>query len=83
MSKYVAGFGDNVLPDPETLKSQGYPWIGYPGYPIDAANAYSDFQTLSTYMEKQTLSTFMENQKYINGKSNPKYSGQDSAISRI
>ena len=54
---------------------------GYPGYPIDAANAYSDFQTLSTYMEKQTLSTFMENQKYI--QSNPKYSGQDIAISRI
>ena len=28
MSKYVAGFGDNVLQDP-----------GYPGYPIDAATA--------------------------------------------
>ena len=27
MSMYVAGFGGNVSPDPETLKSQGYPWI--------------------------------------------------------
>ena len=27
MSMYVAGFGGNVSPDPETLKYLGYPWI--------------------------------------------------------
>ena len=27
MSKYVAGFGDNASPNPETLKSQGNPWM--------------------------------------------------------